>query len=372
MAMVKRFGKDGLKVKFTDASGAHPNAYSQAGQGSSLGDNHRVEVLIGDNIREFKAKLTLACFREDQFWKGRNNDDHAARYADIRIGFRHLVMVFVPSVKVQKLYAQKLHEGEEYKRAYKQAMEDPSNWQPLDPSRSFAQYTQFSFGRSQQPTLLRVVEQSEAYKAQNLRYKLYDEEMNKRIWQDTNERAKCAGWARYQHEADQSIEWRPAFISRASEDGSKQFEAKWVFEPSKLVVDKKTNKPNAPLVEEEQSRQMKERIDVLLGPRIPKFEDEVHEEHEDLLAQAKMLRSSGKSDWDIEAILNKLLTDRWEEKKRSAPALAERPPPPPITVDVIRLYLQRKEAQEVEKADKHTHATKAAMMSGSTKPGGTG
>jgi len=369
MAMVKRFGKEGLKVKFADNSGAHSSAYTQA-QGS-LGDNHRVEVLIGDNIREFKAKLTAACHKEKEFWKGRN-DEYAARYADIKIGFRHLVMVFVPSVKVQKLYAQKLHEGEEYKRAYKQAMEDPSNWQPLDPSRSFAQYTQFSFGRSQQPTLLRVVEASEAYKAQNLRYKLYDEEMNKRIWQDTNERAKCAGWARYQHEADDSsIEWRPAFISRAHEEGSKHFEAKWVFEPSKLVLDKKNNKPNAPLVEEEPSRQMKERLHVLLGPRIPKFEDEVHEEHEDLLAQAKMLRSSGKSDWDIEAILNKLLTDRWEEKKRNGTA-AERPPPPPITVDVIRLYLQRKEAQEVEKADKHTNANKAAMMSGSNKSGGPG
>merc|ERR1719401_1600323 len=119
----------------------------------------------------------LACSKEAGHWQAKvgENSEIAERYANIEVGYKHLVMVFVPSGKVQRLYAQRLHEGQEYNRAYQEAWNDPSSWQPLDPARSFAQYPQFGFGRKQ-PIALRIVEATDAYKVQNLRYKVFEQE----------------------------------------------------------------------------------------------------------------------------------------------------------------------------------------------------
>mmetsp|Transcript_116837 Transcript_116837/g.324816 ORF Transcript_116837/g.324816 Transcript_116837/m.324816 type:complete len:413 (+) Transcript_116837:3-1241(+) len=343
-AMVKRFGKDGLRIKFSDSLPPMAPMSQQIAQ--QPGENHRVEVLISDSIHDFKSKLTSALAEEAKFWRAKGDDEKAANYADIRIGHKHLVMAFVPSQKVQKLRAQKLAEGEEYRRAHRQAVDDPSNWQPLDPARSFSQYAQFNFGRASAPPL-RVVEASEAYKAQNLRYKVFDEEMSKRGWADLNDKKRCFGWARYSHKEDaSSSEWRPAVVSRRADEvalprSEKPYLARWVFEPSVQVssgtsVKEQTAEP-ADL----------DRSDVLLAPRIPKFEDTVDKEHEDLLEQATMLRASGKSDWEIEAVLNKLLSDKFEEQRRADPMIRQ---PAAITVDEVRTYLQRKAVRDAEKA----------------------
>jgi hypothetical protein len=118
-----------LKVKFSEGpSQSAPDA----------GQNHKIEVFLGDSVREFKAKLTRACETEAKFYKQSKGADspEAQKYDEVTIGHRHLVMVFVPSPKVQRLYAMKQHEGQEYKLAYQQALVDPSSWQPLDPARS--------------------------------------------------------------------------------------------------------------------------------------------------------------------------------------------------------------------------------------------
>jgi hypothetical protein len=145
MEAIKRFGTAGLKMKFVDAAEVQTHGGGQQAEGS----NHKVEIYLGDTIREFKSKLSQACDQECQHWERESKPDIASKFQDIKITFKHLVMVFVPSPKVQRLYAQKLHEGAEYKHAYTLAIQDPSSWQPLDPTRTFGQYPQYGFGRKQ-------------------------------------------------------------------------------------------------------------------------------------------------------------------------------------------------------------------------------
>mmetsp|Transcript_270 Transcript_270/g.857 ORF Transcript_270/g.857 Transcript_270/m.857 type:complete len:437 (+) Transcript_270:2-1312(+) len=351
VAAVKRFGSRGLKVKFVDDTvRAVPSA---ASTGTSKddelkGDSHKVEVFLGDSIREFKSKLTLACQKEAAHWTSVKGDgaEEAAMYSDISIGHKHLVMVFVPSPKVLKLHSQKLHDGAEYSRAYKEAWNDPSSWQPLDPARSFAQYPQFGFGR-RQAQLLRVVEATEAYKTMNLRYKIFDEDLNKRGFQDTNDKERCFGWAKYRHAGDgESTEWRPAFVSK-SDLGTGQYQGRWVFEPGKAAVGAAASAPPA----EREGFANRDRADILLAPRCPKFDDQVIPEHKQYLEQAKMLRASGKSDWEIETVLNKLLDDKWEEYKENHGIEKNTDKWPRITVDMIRAYLQRQQEQDAKAAE---------------------
>jgi hypothetical protein len=353
MQAVKRFGSSGLKIKFFDTQERPAGA---AGVDKVEGENHNVEVFLGDSIREFKTKLAAACANESVYWKGARGEgcEEQGKYSDIVIGHKHLVMVFIPSAKVQRLFAQKLHTGEEYKRAYQEAWTDPSSWQPLDPARSFAQYPQYGFGRKQ-PQLLRVVEATEQYKVQNLRYKVWAEEMNRPVYSDTNDKEKCFGWAKYVHKNDHnSVEWRQSFLSKSA-DPRAAYRGKWIFEPARPGA-QDGQLPSNVVIEEFVEL---DRTSVLLAPRCPKFDDEVHTDHRELLHQAKILRSSGKSDWEIENVLNKLLEDKWHEmQSKPETKKDESAKPPRITVDIIRAYLQRKEEQDAKVADgKATAAT---------------
>mmetsp|Transcript_13606 Transcript_13606/g.43014 ORF Transcript_13606/g.43014 Transcript_13606/m.43014 type:complete len:789 (+) Transcript_13606:465-2831(+) len=375
---VKRFGSRGLKVKFTDGDAKGPGAAassSAAAAGSKddelKGDSHKVEVFLGDSIREFKSKLALACQKEAAHWKSLKGDtaDEALQYSDVGIGHKHLVMVFVPSPKVLKLHSQKLHDGAEYSRAYKEAWNDPSSWQPLDPARTFAQYPQFGFGR-RQAQLLRVVEATEAYKTMNLRYKVFEEDLNRKGFMDTNDKERCFGWAKYRHAGDgDSAEWRPAFISK-SDQGTGQYQGRWVFEPGRAPGAAPIAAPTTPAgtppgatptaaggaPSETEGFANRDKADILLAPRCPKFDDQVIPEHKQYLDQAKMLRASGKSDWEIETVLNKLLDDKWEEYKENNGIEKNTDKWPRITVDMIRAYLQRQQEQDAKAAESRSAA----------------
>jgi len=309
-------------------------------------DNHKVDVCIGDTIREFKHKLTVACQKEAAHWKNLKGDaaDEAILYSDITIAHKHLVMVFVPSPKVLKLHSQKLTDGAEYSRAWKEAWNDPSSWQPLDPARTFAQYPQFGFGRKQ-AQLLRVVEATEAYKTMNLRYKVFEEDLNRKGFQDSNDKERCFGWARYRHAGDvDSPEWRPAFVSK-SDQGTGHYQGRWIFEPGKSVVG------GGATAAEREGFANRDKADILLAPRCPKFDDQVIPEHKQYLDQAKTLRASGKSDWEIETVLNKLLDDKWQEYKENNGIEKNTDKWPRITVDMIRAYLQRQQEQDAKAAE---------------------
>merc|ERR1712048_1344013 len=100
-----------------------------------------------------------------------------------------------------RLYEQKMHTGHEFQLAMDQAQSDPSCWQPLDPIRTFAQYTQHGFSRGKSVSL-RVVEATEAYKLNNLRYKEFDREQTIKGFADRDDDSTCFGWTKYLHEFD--------------------------------------------------------------------------------------------------------------------------------------------------------------------------
>jgi len=364
ISALKRHGASGLKMKFLETL-PPDNAPPTASQGSSQdgGDNHRVEIFLGDTIREFKSKMSQACDLEAAFWLNRGEANKESRFRDVRIGYKHLVMVFVPSPKVQKLYAQKLHEGQEYKHAYNQAIQDPSNWQPLDPTRTFGQYPQYGFGRKQ-AQLLRIVEATEGYKLVNLRYKEFEREQSKMSYQDRNDADECYGYAKYWHVFDTGVprapppvagapapaapslpptrdwEWRPAMISKGSGGGVDgaplKYKVNWVFQP--LTKDSDIL-PKTQLDQNGRHEMRKE--DVLLAPRCPKVDAYVHPDHAELLEQARTFRQIGKSDWEIEVMLNKSLDDTWANAHKEPGTQDIGSKPPRITVDIIRNFLQR-------------------------------
>jgi len=377
-AAVKSFGSTGLRLKFAETGGgaletnAPPPAQSSS-DGAGEGENHQVEVYLGDSIREFKSKVTLACEREAAFHQERGDSGSEAKYKDVNIGHKHVVMVFVPSGKVQRLYAQKLHEGQEYKHAYNQAIQDPSSWQPLDPTRTFGQYPQFGFGRKQ-AQLLRIVETVGNYKLVNLRFKEFDKELSKKAYYDTNESDRCYGWAKYFHRADQTYEWRPAFIGKAV-DGDEapatpdlKYKVEWICKPlMKGPAEIASNAKQAAPPTTESLSEPKKKSEVLLAPRCPAVDVSVHSWHREVLEQCQTLRMMGKSDWEIEGMLNKMLDDKWELQSKSAGADADGVPaeaskPPRVTVDIIRGYMLRRETQEASKqggADAHKKAMRS-------------
>jgi len=67
----------------------------------------------------------------------------------------------------------------------------------------------------------------------------------------------------------------------------------------------------------------------------------------ELLKQTRQFRQIGKPDWEIENILNKSLDDTWNAEHPGAnPDAGNRPPR--ITVDIIRSYLQRTDAEAAQ------------------------
>jgi hypothetical protein len=377
MEAIKRYGTEGLKMKFIDAAEVQTNAAGAKGEGS----NHKVEIYLGDTIREFKMKLSQACDQEYEHWARESKNDVAQKYMDVKISFKHLVMVFVPSPKVQRLYAQKLHEGAEYKHAYTLAIQDPSSWQPLDPTRTFGQYPQYGFGRKQ-PQLLRIVESSESYKLVNLRYKEFVKDQSKPLYQDTNTEERCYGWAKYWHENDigptvqipgvvgvksktRDFEWRQAFIYKGSAAGTNpadmKYKVEWIFKPAK-DSEKRPEKGG-----DERGFIEVAKHDVIMAPRCPLVDSYVDADHVEFLEQAKTYRQIGKSDWEIEVILNKSLTDKYG----SPPENKEMQPPkriPNITADIIRNYLQRSDAANASKAAGTAPDTKAVPKGNQPPP----
>jgi hypothetical protein len=266
-------------------------------------------------------------------------------YEDVKIGPKHLVMVYVPPQNLARSQASaadsnfgRTHterHSSEYEHQAKIAIEDPKNWQPLDPSRTFEMYRQrYQFG-GRNPVKVRIMEATEKLKMVNLMYKEFEKERNKKLSVDMNSDEKCFGWAKYKHEQDDSIEWRRAFIANAKDskdakqDGSAQYAVTWLARTaaSKVQAEKTKTPPTM------------DRGSVLLQPRLPKMDHYVNPAHENVLAQAKGLRAMGKTDYDIETMLNKILEDEHKPGSGTDKTKASTPKPPRITVDIIKNYL---------------------------------
>lgn len=179
---------------------------------------------------------------------------------------------------------------------------------------------------------MKIVEATESYKAVNLRYKQWAEEQQTIALQDINDKQRCYAWAKYVHKEDSnSVEWRPALVSKGSETGL--VKVQWAFDPRR------------PAAADQGASSEMDLSSVLLAPRMPLFNDMTHPAHVEFLEQARLLRSSGKTDWEIEAVLNKLLDDKWEETKKTVPAQELGSKPPRITVETIKMYFIRKDEQ---------------------------
>jgi len=381
---VKKFGDKGLEVKF---------GVRAAGQD---GCNHKVDIYMSDSIREFKRKLTLACEKEVNYWKDYQGDSHknVQRYQDIQIGSGHLVMVYVTPSKVQKMASQGLEGGEEYKRQYALSLLDPLNWQPLDPMQSFDGYSyKYAFGKARNVPKIQVVEATESYKLTNLRYRAFEEERKRDLMTDKNDSEKCYGWAQFEHDQDgKSVEWRPALISKFNEASAAQqvvptavesntakapptaaasapaskYQVTWLF--AKMMIETRTPNSLATNADPDEEKNPEKSEDVgtpnsdarvfksltsartvvldaskvILAPRNPKMDVWFHPKHEEVLQQARGLRNMGKSDFDIEAMLQKTLDDEWNAEHPSTASTVDQmrqTKPPKITVEIIRNYL---------------------------------
>lgn len=363
---VRIFGKSGLKLKFA----VDPKQSSSQAQ-PVQGENHKIEVFHGDSIFEFKDKINLACKSEALFWEQRKGQASAEfnQYTDVEMGLKTIVMVFVPSAEVVRLANEGFTTGKAYAQAYEQAQMDPSNWQPLDPARTFAQYPQFGFGQNRDgaaiPQQLRILEATPFYKTQNLRYKKFEEERSKPNYQDKDDMKEAFGWARYYHSTDvleklavdgkeTSCEWRPCYASKApkNEGGNGQmYGVKWCIanakptapEGKETAKDKK--KKDASTEQEEKVDEVAEKQWVLLKPRTPLFDDNTHPGHVRALEQALVWRRAGKNDFEIAAILNQILEDTPESEKPATEGKI-----PPVTVDVVKSYLQMMELKNIATA----------------------
>jgi hypothetical protein len=371
-ALERRAHDEGLKLKFGVAAEKAKaenevklKAEEKAGQAKKeedkkeddqleLGVHHGMEVYMGDTIREFKQKVTEACKRECAFWKGKGSahDAEMRKYADITISYRHLVMIFVYSAKVQQMVAQDLTRGKEYRHQYEIALLDPSSWEPLDPTRSFHQYPQYAFD-SPQAHLIKIVEATESYKLRNVRYKEFLEEQDTRRYVDTDEEKQAYGYAKYIHKADGTEEWRPALIKLPNDEqakkGERQYVVDWCFRPGLEDLkdkhaggsQKRSGENKAQQDEKDAALSMVSVDDVILAPRIPKMGDNFDPAHLEVLQMATTLRQMGKNDWEIEADLNKQLTAKWTAKKKAEGGKESGDKPPKVTVDIIQTYVKR-------------------------------
>jgi len=315
-----------------------------------MGENHNVDIYLSDTIFEFKEKMTAACLDESRKWATNVGQDspEATMYKDILIGTEHLVMVFVPPAKLIRLAQAGNMGGNEYGFAYSMAIEDPSNWEPLDPRKTFEQYNhRFGFVRAQPgpPQLVRVVEATAKYKEKNLRYREFDKARNQKSIIDTNEEEECFGWAKYQFTEDRpdSYEWRPAIIKKPVKGSSpetqvEKYRVTWLVKPpSKSAAKPLTNTVSATSSKEapEAATVELDRQCVLMAPKMPKLDHYVHPQHTAVLKQARTLRQIGKSDYEIEAMLNKILN---EQNKGDA----GKSKVPKITVEIIKKFMSQK------------------------------
>eukprot|EP00811_Abedinium_folium_P009509 NODE_1878_length_2346_cov_6.030644.p1 GENE.NODE_1878_length_2346_cov_6.030644~~NODE_1878_length_2346_cov_6.030644.p1 ORF type:complete len:675 (+),score=186.83 NODE_1878_length_2346_cov_6.030644:77-2026(+) len=158
-------GNQDLRLHFRGGTSVGSAAIDPRPQGV-LGDNHGVRVFLTDSVQAFRQRVVEACNREARHWEGKGDaQGSGAPYDDVVLGSNFLITTFVPPPRMQSLAMQQLQHGAEYKRISEQARADPTNWQPLDEMRTFAQYPEFHFDTCLHPVLVRIVEATEDYKS---------------------------------------------------------------------------------------------------------------------------------------------------------------------------------------------------------------
>lgn len=295
----------------------------QTGDSRELGTHHCAQVYLLDSILDFKSTLTHACKQEVEYWfdledLSAKENNMASKYRNVSIGSEEMVTVFVPPWKIHRLAMQGLQEGNEYKRAYGLALDDPSNWQPLNTMRTFDEYSEFKFN-SKAPSLVQVVRGTEEYKGKNFRAKIFDREEYQPLHflEMAKANGKIFGYARWTHKLDKNHEeWRPAFFCY-DQRPLELMGVEWIFPAT-------TTCPG----------EMIGTHTILMASMPPVQVMVLHPLHVELLEQVAELHDNGAPEFAIADKLNHQLNMRCEMEQAS-------PKPAEITVDMIRAHLEQ-------------------------------
>jgi len=117
---------------------------------NGVATKHRTSVLPGDSISAFKDKLSQAILELET---AATTPEQKRKYRDAYITPEHVVTVFQPSDSLRKaLNKSKDGEGKEIEKLRTEEEEDPSNWVPLDPLRTFGHYPHLFMQSADDPT----------------------------------------------------------------------------------------------------------------------------------------------------------------------------------------------------------------------------
>jgi len=318
----------------------------------TVGGRHGVKVYLGESIHQFKQKVVQACEIE----AGKEDDPRVkAQFLAVadQMSFKHLVMVFVPSVRLRELAQQQRTSAHEYKRLYKVEEQDPSSWEPLETIRTFNHYAaMYGFGM-QLSQRLRISEGTDDYKLRNNRYRQF--EQTQKRWgqrlEETNTDGVCFGYAKYIHPRDGgSTEWRQALVYRNDgvlEMGKRKFKASFIHCPLGML----SEAPSAVGAMSEQS--LREDIDeasLLLAPAAPKILGSMHLEHQEFLSKAKIFRDEGMNEQEIVQRLNAELKEKWlkakDAEERDGKPGTITPAPATITLADVQHAIKKHDVKE--------------------------
>jgi len=401
--------KEELRIVFNSSASDDKDAKKK----NEVGSKHKVQVYMGENMHQFKDKVVQACKEERdiilQSCPKRPVKDSRGRMKDepdmsklnqemlkkltqlegfIRnCSYRHVVMVFVPSTDLHRLFKQQKQsvtgiQSYEYRRLFEQEQNDPSSWQPLDPVCPFSHYQYlYSFGRTQQR--LRISDATDQYRQSNNRLRLFEQQQKQYAdrLEDLNSEQKCFGYAQYVHEDDfETTEWRPVEVFRQTGGTKKKFQVNFVHTPllqRKAVPDDRTSSPTVgpgqlqtatlppppPAVETSGKIEVDE-DSVVLAPANPKILMTQHTEHKELLARAKVLKDRGMEDAKIVKALNDEL-NRSFAKSRQEDQSQQIVRPPALTLSDVQAAVKQSEDAELEAPP--TDTTLVPVATSSTK-----
>lgn len=337
-------GKDEVRLGFI------AQADKDESQAPQPGKQHNVTVQLGDTIHDFKMKLIKACTEESKALSERTqanlSDDERNRLsnrytsASKKLSVNHVVMVFVPSEQLHKFTTDPNFKPDnpQYRQLYKKEEQDPRNWQPLDPIRTFFHYQKlYGFGAAR-PQKLRIVEGTASYRLRNPRYKKFMEDQKRllQVLPDMNGTDKCFGYARHKHD-DTSNEWRPVIVERSG--GDRSYTVDWVYCP---VLDSRG----------EPTKQEVDQAEVLLAPLAPSILSSGDLERERILeANIAVLREKDMSEAALAKELTKVIKDKWESSKAEDDGGKPAARPPDVSQQEVKYLLRKLEFEMPADAD---------------------
>jgi hypothetical protein len=356
-----------FKIFFGDDVGEDDRHKARGNIDPKEGRRHGVKVYLGETIHQFKHKLQEACRREAKECEKHGTYRDVQRAENFRtvandISYEHIVLDFLPSAALSRLYKTK-EKTTEFRKMYKEEEADPSSWQPLDPARTFGHYPHF--GLQGKPKKLRVVEGTDMHKLRNNRLRQF--EVQRQKWRETtsmlNAEQRCFGYARYVHIQDAgSFEWRPAILDRptGAEESRRCYKAAFIHSPLSTWSGQLGRRGPGGDAEPPGGAELmpKEELDednILLAPLHPMILGSDHLEHADFLLQARQLHEDGMAVQDIADHLNAELRNRWQRRRASVGGqdgplgskAAEKPEEPPaITLADVEHTLKASRAHD--------------------------